>query len=114
MCVCGAVCELSREILIWQVTSTSESPKDDIPLSSCDTLNKPWQLPPERLPYTFGEDTLKGSERMSDHVLKHLGAKMNTHASEKRHETLPSPACENINLACGSLFTLLSHYVIFG
>lgn len=66
VCVCAGCCELSREILIWQVTSTSESPKDDIPLSSCDTLNKPWRLP-RTVPYTFGNDTLD-VDRMSDCV----------------------------------------------
>lgn len=107
MCVCVwcCCCELSGEILIWQVTSTSESPKDDIPLSSCDTLNKPWRLP-WTLPHTFRQDTADDLEGMSDRVWRGGDEQRwrNTHTHRhsvwspsvcqhylrKLHETLPS------------------------
>lgn len=55
VCVCLCVCcepsgggssggkEEEGQILIWQVTRTSQSPEDDIALGGGDTLNKPWR-----------------------------------------------------------------------
>ncbi len=97
--VCINVCVwCCAEISIWQVTSSSGSPKDHIPLSYCDTLNKPWRLP-RTSPSTFGEDTQEGLESVWP-CLKHLRVKMNIggdtlyrvcqHYLRKLCETLPS------------------------